>query len=144
MVARLLTRPIAGALVLLLVALVLIGVAFAAYHGSDQTPPSSCAAAAALLRRTQADADTARQSVAASGPSSPAAESALSALVADGSHLTSQIQNQQSSDLAYDERALPLTDAITQAGTDARGPRLESDLDQVTAAATAVTSYCGV
>jgi len=138
MSARLRTRPIAGLLVLVVIALVLVGIAFAAYHGSDQTPPSSCAAAATLLRRTVTDADTARQDAAATGKAS------LAPLQSDATRLTNQMQNEQSSDLAYDERMLPVTDAITQAAADEGTPKIATDLDQVTAALSAVASYCGV
>ena len=139
MAARLRNRPLAGAVVLLLITVVLVGVAYAAYHGSDQTPPSGCAASASLLRRTVTDADGARRAT-ATGAASPGS---LTALSADGARLTSELQNEQTSDVAYDERVLPLTDAITQAAADARTPRLAADLDHVTSAASAVAAYCG-
>jgi hypothetical protein len=123
--------------VLLGLAAVLAVIAIAAFHGSAQTPGSSCSQAAGLLRRTTADASIARRSDSAAGRV-PAG--ALVALRRDGDDLTTLLQGQQSSDVGFDERALPVTDAITALRTDPTA----GDLGRLTAAVGALDGYCGV
>jgi len=125
------------------VAAVLVLLAAAAYQGSSKTAPSSCASATPLLRRTALDAAAARRADTAGG-ALPAP--LLDALRSDGDDLTNVIQGQQSSDLTFDERALPVTDAVTQLVGDARSApdRTVADLGTLSSALTGAGRYCGV
>jgi len=136
-------RPWSGLLILLGMAAILVILVLAAYHGSGQTPPSDCNRTAALLRRTSTDAADARQAFSTTG-SVPAADT--QALRSDGDRLTAMLQSEPESDLAYDEKVLPVTDAITtvvnSAGTRPAG--LVNDLATLAVNTTAAASFCGV
>src|SRR5579872_3977520 len=119
-------RVPSGVWLLLGLAIALVVIVVAAYHGSSQTPPSDCARSGALLGRTGVDAATARRVDSATGALPRAA---LQPIEADGGRLTGLVQNEQQSDLGFDERVLPVTDAITQLAADAASPsRSRSDL----------------
>jgi hypothetical protein len=136
-------RPWSGLVILLGMAAILVILVLAAYHGSSQTPPSDCARATSLLRRTDTDAVAARQAVSTTG-SVPAAD--LAALRTDGDRLTAMVQNEPESDLAFDEKLLPVTDAITTlvGTTGARSTALVNQVATLYSNSTAVDSFCGV
>jgi hypothetical protein len=138
---RRLWRPPSAVLVLGGITLVLIILVVAAYHGSSQTPDSTCQEASSLVRRTADAATTARKDDLAGG-TLPAA--ALKAVTDDGTDLTNVLQNDQSSDLGFDEKALPVTDEITQLSGDARGApkQVLTDLNTLESDATTLVEYC--
>ena len=130
-----------GVWLLVGIAAALVVLVLAAYHGSSQTPPSDCTRWGALLSRTAADAASATRSDSATG-ALPAR--LLAPIEADGARLTDLVENEQS-DLTFDERVLPVTDAITQLAADAPSPsRTRSDLGTLTAAIAGADRYCGI
>jgi len=135
-------RPWSGLVILLGMAAILVILVLAAYHGSSKTPPSDCARAGSLLRRTDTDAGTARQAVSTTG-SIPAVD--IAALRSDGERLTAMVQNEPESDLAFDEKLLPVTDAITTlVGTpEARSTALVNQVATVSSTASDLASFCG-
>jgi len=136
-------RPWSGLVIVLAMAAVVVVLVLAAYHGSAQTPPSDCARSATVLRRTDADAATARQVFSTAG-SVPAAD--VHALQSDGDRLTAMVQGEPESDLAFDEKVLPLTDAITAlvSGAGAHTGDVVDDLATLSSSASAAATFCGV
>jgi len=136
-------RPWSGLLIIVGLAAILVVLVLAAYHGSDQTPPSDCSRSAALLRRTDTDTAAARQAVSTTGEVPP---DELQALRNDGDRLTAMLQAEPESDLAFDEKVLPVTDTITTivSSGGARTAALANDVATLSSSVTVVASFCGV
>jgi hypothetical protein len=138
-------RPPPGALVLGGIAAFIVVLVIAAYHGSGRVAPSDCAKTSTLLHRTQADLTGVRASFAAGGtvPGGGAA-----ALAADNRQLAEILQREQSADMAFDERAIPVLDGLTRLASDSRGDvgakeQVAADLSGLDASLTGLLRFCG-
>ena len=134
-VARKLSRPITGVYVLVGLAVALLLVLIAAYHGSSSSTASACGPARALLARVKTDV---------AGVSAPGAAQRLQH---DDDDLNNKLNGQQHGDPGFEARALPVADNLGRVVTDLTTPgaanQVATDVTALTSALHAAEAYCG-